>query len=184
VQAPSGTERRPIVFGRTNDKVIEVKDGVREGESVLLNPRAIVADARNDGMPAESGAPDAQEGKKSEEEDGAASPSGSPGASSGAPASANRGAVEGKAEASQKKSKSGGGDFLRSLDTDGDGKISKAEAPVPMQAGFDRLDANHDGFLDAAEMAALRRAAGGQGGGRQRGGEGRRSPGGEGRRPE
>ena len=42
VKAPPGPERRPMKLGRTNDKLIEVVDGVKEGEEVFRNPRAIV----------------------------------------------------------------------------------------------------------------------------------------------
>ncbi len=55
---------------------------------------------------------------------------------------------------------------LMQLDKDGDGKISKDEAPEPMQQYFDMMDANKDGFIDRAEATkatAMRRAAG-QGG--------------------
>ena len=41
-----GTERRPLVLGATNDQFVEVKDGLVENEEVILNPRAVVAEAR------------------------------------------------------------------------------------------------------------------------------------------
>ncbi len=49
-----------------------------------------------------------------------------------------------------------GGEFLKKLDTDGDGRISKAEAQsAPRLAEhFDALDANKDGFVTAEEMKA------------------------------
>ncbi len=44
---------------------------------------------------------------------------------------------------------------MKSMDTDGDGAISKAEAGKMkgMAEGFDAADANKDGKLDAAEFA-------------------------------
>jgi Ca2+-binding EF-hand superfamily protein len=45
--------------------------------------------------------------------------------------------------------------LLARYDRDKDGKLSRAEAGLPRDA-FDRLDANHDGHLDAAELGAWR----------------------------
>jgi hypothetical protein len=39
-------------------------------------------------------------------------------------------------------------------DTDGDGKLSKAEALAKASARFDRVDSNHDGFVTADELKA------------------------------
>lgn len=47
------------------------------------------------------------------------------------------------------------GQFLARLDKDGDGKLSKDEAPERMKEGFARLDRNSDGFLDREEMADM-----------------------------
>lgn len=48
----------------------------------------------------------------------------------------------------------GGGPIagMMRADTNGDGKISRAEADVQAGARFDRMDTNHDGFLGADEM--------------------------------
>ena len=42
--------------------------------------------------------------------------------------------------------------FLRMLDADGDGKVSKAEALARAEERFNRADANGDGFLTADEL--------------------------------
>jgi len=47
----------------------------------------------------------------------------------------------------------GGGMWMKMIDTDGDGTISKAEA----DAFFNRLDTNHDGKIDKSELAAFRK---------------------------
>lgn len=46
------------------------------------------------------------------------------------------------------------------FDRDGDGKISKDEAPPPMARNFSRHDKNDDGFIDADEAASLPRPGG------------------------
>lgn len=50
--------------------------------------------------------------------------------------------------------------MLARLDANKDGKISRAEFTEPMMARatghFDRIDTNHDGFVDKAEMDAAR----------------------------
>ncbi|MGI8977623.1 MAG: EF-hand domain-containing protein [Pirellulaceae bacterium] len=53
-------------------------------------------------------------------------------------------------------------EFLTRLDKNGDGKISKEEAPDRMKENFDRLDANKDGFIEAEEFARTAGALGGR----------------------
>lgn len=49
------------------------------------------------------------------------------------------------------------GAFMKRMDTDGDGRISKAEALAAAAARFDAADANKDGFLTPDEMKAAHR---------------------------
>lgn len=48
VSGPNKFERRPLTVGLTNDKVFEIKDGLKEGDVVLLNPKAMVEEARKE----------------------------------------------------------------------------------------------------------------------------------------
>ncbi len=43
--------------------------------------------------------------------------------------------------------------MLARIDTDKDGKVSWAESEALAKARFDKVDANHDGFLDTAELS-------------------------------
>jgi hypothetical protein len=178
------TERRSLVLGLNNDRFVEVKDGVTAGEQVLLNPRAVVAEAKvseeevkstnvgeqfGEGKPAAGPAPGSERGAfKPPVEAG--------GQQSVGPADAGtRGGPEGDRKGDSGKapgggSRSGGFDLMQ-FDADGDGKVSKQEAPERMQEGFDALDTNQDGALDQAEINALRemmrakfRGGGGPGG--------------------
>ena len=59
-------------------------------------------------------------------------------------------------KAARASHRGGHGKMLKSLDTDGDGKVSKAEAVAAAAARFDRADANKDGFITAEEMKSAR----------------------------
>lgn len=49
VMTPSGHSRRKVTLGTTNDRLIEVTEGLKEGEEVALNPMALLTEAeRND----------------------------------------------------------------------------------------------------------------------------------------
>jgi Ca2+-binding EF-hand superfamily protein len=42
--------------------------------------------------------------------------------------------------------------YLQSMDTDGDGRVSRAEYIAYMDRGFDRLDTDHNGVLEGDEL--------------------------------
>ncbi|MBX6316050.1 MAG: HlyD family efflux transporter periplasmic adaptor subunit, partial [Isosphaeraceae bacterium] len=44
VVTPEGPQRRTVVLGTTNDKIVEVKEGLKEGEQVAMNPEALLTD--------------------------------------------------------------------------------------------------------------------------------------------
>ena len=48
------------------------------------------------------------------------------------------------------------GGFIRHLDADRDGKVSKAEALAKAEERFNRADLDRDGFLTAEELASAR----------------------------
>lgn len=59
--------------------------------------------------------------------------------------------------AARGKHRGHGGHFKR-MDTDNDGKVSKAEAMAAAEARFARVDANGDGFITPEEIEAGRKS--------------------------
>jgi len=54
--------------------------------------------------------------------------------------------------------------ILRSLDQDGDGKLSESEAPDALKTNFSLIDSNGDGGIDLAELEAVLKSAAARGG--------------------
>jgi Ca2+-binding EF-hand superfamily protein len=52
--------------------------------------------------------------------------------------------------------------LMQQLDKDGDGRVSRAEFLDGPAVMFDRADSNHDGVVDAQELAAFRASAAGR----------------------
>lgn len=157
INGPNKFERRPLTVGVTNDKVFEIKDGLKEGDVVLLNPKAMVEEARkeeprNDLLDVD---PNKKFGAAALKTD----PNGSKKESSGgAKAIVNAEApIEeesaGKKKAATRKPPSVA-EFMKN-DADKDGKISRSEAPEQMQRFFDNNDVDKDGMLDATEVKAM-----------------------------
>ncbi len=48
VSGPSGIEKREVKLGMSNNTRIEIKEGISDGELVLLNPRLSIAEAKED----------------------------------------------------------------------------------------------------------------------------------------
>jgi hypothetical protein len=180
VKTPEGTQRRPLVMGISNQKFVQIMDGVAEVEQVVLNPRAMFEDARGESF--DHQVLDVQEkfgstAKASTDKGG--SPSGSPSGPRGDRATGRDGAMRqpdgdarpgGAADGQRRRGGGAGRSFdLMQFDSDGDGKVSKDEAPERMQSFFDRLDSNGDGFIDSAEMETMRQRMQ-RGGGRGEGG--------------
>lgn len=155
-------EERKVLVGRSNESYVQIIDGLKAGDVVLRNPRAVVPNARDDTPLEDRSTEQLEFGERVE----VPPPQRGPGGPGGG------GAVDGQ----------GGG--LMQYDADGDGKISRDEAPEWLRGNFDSADTNSDGLLDSAELRALRQQRGGGPGGLGRGpgggGPGGGAPGGRG----
>ncbi len=179
VRKGNQVERRPLVLGASNDKFIEVKDGLAAGDEVVLNPRAVVAEARAEEPLAESTevdvgrkfgvpageptpgrvdrAPTALPGKGREAVADTPHPVGTPGkpGPSFGPPGSPAGDAAGPAKGGPGRGPGRMPDLME-LDKDGDSRISRQEAPERMQGFFDMVDTNKDGYLDKGEISAMR----------------------------
>lgn len=132
IRTPHGPERRPVVVGLSSSERIEIKDGLAEGDDVLLNPRAILVEAREEDDGAEPVDVNAKFGEQKE------TPQPAP-----------------KTDATKKSAGAPTFNFA-DLDKNGDKKLTVDELPERMAGAMDRLDTNSDGSVDATEFAAFR----------------------------
>lgn len=135
INTSAGPAKREVLLGMGDNSRIEIKDGVAEGDYVLLNPRATVEEARADERDAEK--VDVKKRFGDDKPAAVAGPPGGPGGSRGG------------------KGKGGGRPQLdiKSLDKDGDGKLSKEEVPERMKDVFDTMDKDQDGSVNAIELS-------------------------------
>ena len=149
---PTGYEKREVVIGSSNDKYIEVKDGLKVGDEVILNPRATIAEARK--------ASEARDAEKKGRPKKDRKSSGKQGA--------RKGGMPSPKSAPGKRAGGQGRPDLMASDANKDGKVSKEEAPARMKPFFSMMDANKDGFIDKKEIAALKKKYAGK---RKQGGQ-------------
>ena len=157
IQAADGSsEKRTVEVGLSDETFVQVKDGVKEGDVVIRNPRAVGLVEVDTEITVE----------EEDETEKFGDTSGSPSISKDKKARGRGGAGKGGAG----KGRGGRGwSRLKASDADGDGKISKDEAPDNIKRFFDRMDKNQDGFIEESEVGGSR---GGSGGGRPGGGGG------------
>jgi multidrug efflux pump subunit AcrA (membrane-fusion protein) len=181
VKTPTGVEMRELLLGATDDVSVEVVDGVKEGELVLLNPTAVMgwaeteeeeetSEAAQPSGPRDAAAtgpgvpPDGNRGSRRERGETGTRPEGAGryegaggrpdgGRPDGAPPREAGGGQEGRGAAGGRR----GGRRLnfKELDKNGDGKVSLDEMPEDRRERFGRMDANSDGFIDQDEQKAM-----------------------------
>jgi HlyD family secretion protein len=164
-----------VKLGAGDDRSVEVTSGLTDGDVVLQNPPERSESSY-------SGANDtrSQFGSGRQGTPGAGAPGAGPAGTGGGPSMGGPGGPDGGGPRG-----AGGGRSmdLMSMDKNGDGKVSRDEAPEQMREFFGRMDTDGDGFITAAEAAearARRAAAGGGGPGGPGGGAGPEGGGGPG----
>jgi HlyD family secretion protein len=171
VAAGGGVERRMLKLGKTNDKFVEIREGLNEGDRVVLNPMSVVDEAQNrEAAISPAGDSEGPAGEAGESASGGAGDSSETTDSDSArPVRQGPTPPEAKSPKIDEAGPGGaarrpGGPDLMQFDQDGDGKVSvDGELPEPMRGFSGRMDANQDGFIDAQEISAMRSAfSGGQ----------------------
>jgi HlyD family secretion protein len=153
-------ERRNVTVGKTNDRMIEILDGVAEGEAMVMNPRShfereikeLEAQLIKDQQAAKPTVvpqilpetPAGPAGGPARGVGGQGSPAGSEG--SRPTGGSNRSSPE---------------QIFTRFDKDGDGQLVVNEMPEPMQASFPTYDKNGDGKVSMDEFKASRPPGGG-----------------------
>jgi HlyD family secretion protein len=146
VKTPDGPQKRELLLGLSNDRFVEVKDGVSEGEDILMNPRAVMSDELNDDEDLEENDESTSVRNRFGESDGSSVPQSSPGAGT-KPAGVASGSGSGKDGAGSSRS---GGRSFSDFDKNGDGKITSDESPSPKMLAA--IDKDGDGAISPAEF--------------------------------
>jgi HlyD family secretion protein len=147
VMTSDGIKKRDLLLGMTNDKMVEVKDGVAEGDKVILNPRNLKQEEESTDTAADEGPVNTSE-KFGEQKP--------------VDASAQKKEPSGGQSGGARKRKT-----FSEMDADSDGKLTREEFPVPSEV-FDRMDEDKDGSVSRSEhskASAAFRARQQQGGG-------------------
>ena len=178
VLGPRGPERREVTTGAANDTHMEILDGVKAGEQVILNPRTHFADelvalgaaadnekaADDKTKAAADGADGGKDAGANKSPGGSTAGAGGPGA--GGPNSGGPGAA---GPGGSKSAGASGGNFnpaavFARMDANSDGALTSDEVTGRLAENFASSDANSDGKIDSAEFAAAMtklRASGG-----------------------
>jgi len=125
-----------VQIGSTNDKFVVIRDGLQEGQQVVLNAAAYREKVALPEVPPEN-ARLAARGRRSGGGPGGAGPDKGP---RGGPA----------AEAAEFARR-----FMEQYDKNHDGRLTIDDLPEQLRSRFPMADANRDGFLDRNEAAVL-----------------------------
>ncbi|MCH2212700.1 MAG: HlyD family efflux transporter periplasmic adaptor subunit [Fuerstiella sp.] len=165
VNKDDGIHKQELELGRTNDKIVEVLEGVDEGDQVLRNPRTVIDEAVREAPQGDSERDRSQFGSENTPDE------------TGEPRSGSEGPAATRTENSTSRSTSGGQstlpetgrEYIAQYDKDGDGKVAQSELDEQSQRSaqfwFSHVDSDGDGALNETEtdtmLESRRRFAGG-----------------------
>lgn len=158
VATEDGAERRELTPGDSNDEYMEIKDGIKEGEMVIMSPRTHFSRELSD--------LEAEKAKELEESRERLKADPDVAAKADGPTGGGRQSRGGQGGGGQGGAgRPGGGGAMdpaaafSRLDKNGDGKITSDEAPFPIG----NMDADGDGAVTKEELesAMKKRASGG-----------------------
>lgn len=163
VNLPAGPKKVAVTVGASNDEFIEIKDGLKEGDEVLQNPRVSVPDAREQVKKKKKIDVKSQFGEapKDAKTEGGGDYKGKRGdMAGGAPGAGGDGGKRwgGGGKGGDAKGGGGGGQMkfkmptFDDFDKDKDGKLVIDELPAMMQQGFGQMDGDSDGSVTKAEF--------------------------------
>lgn len=157
VLGPNGPQAQEVKIGESNERTVEILEGLNEGDRVVLNPRTHFAK--------EIGELELQYAKEKPDtpvEIPQASPGGKPAPANNATKSREAGGAPGEgppngspgdSEGRQRRGKNPLARF-QSMDQNSDGKLTVDEISERMKPAFDAMDTDHDGAVDQKEFLA------------------------------
>lgn len=154
IESKGGFERRELVLGASDDNFVAIKDGVSEGDNVVLNPRATIEEARGEGDESTEGASE----DASKFGDTSKAPKVDPTKRASQKESTKpepKGNYGGDKSGSKRKGGSGGFDpaaMFDNADANGDGKLEGDEISDRMKSRVDEYDKNKDGAISKKEF--------------------------------
>lgn len=159
VLKPNGPALAEIKTGETNERTIEVLEGLSEGERVVMNPRTQFAKEIG-----ELESKYAKEKAKNPVNPSAARPAGSPAPDGKAAPGPGGPGSSGNGPQGQPRREPGGPSGeqgrrdpvarFKGMDANSDGKLTEDEVPEQMKSRFGTIDADHNGSVDQQEFVA------------------------------
>lgn len=146
-----GWQPQSVKIGASNERYVVIEEGLSDGDSVALNPAALLDVVDLPDLPE----PGAEQIAAADAPLGgvAASPGGA--AESGPRPAGGQPPQSSPSDAAQPSAGQIVSMIFSRSDTDGDGRLSEDEMPERFRGNFSAADGNGDGFIDRAELTSV-----------------------------